>query len=45
MLSLANVTVLPIPSQVSHIHYQSHVHVLLFPVSGDESWAIHLWRN
>lgn len=45
MLSLNNVTVLPIPSKLTHIAYQPHVHVLMFPVSGDEQWAIPLWRN
>ena len=45
MLSLDNVTILPLPSRVTHIHYQPHVHLLVFPIEGDVSWAVHLWRN
>jgi hypothetical protein len=45
MLSLANVVILPIPTKMTHISYAPHVHVLMFPVTGDEQWAIPLYRN
>jgi hypothetical protein len=45
MLSLANVVILPIPTKMTHISYAPHVHVLMFPVTDDEQWAIPLYRN
>jgi hypothetical protein len=43
-LDLRNVILLPM-KQASHISFQPHVHLYVFHITDDLSWAIHQWRN